>query len=770
MNNWANDSEFLETFTAEAEERLQALSEGLLKLEQSSHDEELLKRMFREAHTLKGSAGMMGLPAINEIAHRIEDIFSSLQKGQLQVESPLVDTLLASLDRIREMLPDGVSEPTAESDVSDLLDRLGCVLKGETPAATPELQPPTPPVDRPAPAPKPVAVESVPEQPDGEQISPPAKPGLVAAAPTASKKTRTDPTIRVNIERLDKLLNLMGEIIVNQIDTEDQVRDLGGLRKRSREMQASFTALVNQVEQLKQNAGEEQIAAISQKLISAEQTAEALAEGLEVTASQLKENTATRRLALDELQDRTLHVRMLPLATIFDIYPRVVRDTSGASGKSVQLHISGENTELDKRILEQVTDPLMHIIRNCVDHGIEPSPDRVQAGKPEQGNIHLSAGQCGDRVEIIVEDDGGGINPEKVRQTALAKGLVAEDAALSFEDSLELIFQPGFSTAKTVSSISGRGVGLDVVKNNIQKLEGSVTVESTLGMGTRFTVSLPVTLAVMSGLLVESNGDRFILPLGYIQEMVAVTGDQVQSLGNHQGFLVRGSAVPLIDLHEFLGGSRLEQECDKSSVVIVGDSRYSLGLQVGRLLGEQEVVIKSPGELLSRLPFIAGMTVLGSGEAVVVANVVEIMKQAKEGDHSARAKSAPEPQTIEERKRLVLVVDDSLVVREMQRNILEAAGYEVDTAVDGEDALTHLAQGPFDCVVTDIEMPRMNGFDLTSAIRHRDEIKEIPVVMVTSRSSDDDKQKGMEVGANAYVVKGSFDQQGLLSTIQRLVA
>lgn len=770
MNNWANDSEFLETFTAEAEERLQALSEGLLKLEQSSHDEELLKRMFREAHTLKGSAGMMGLPAINEIAHRIEDIFSSLQKGQLQVESPLVDTLLASLDRIREMLPDGVSEPTAESDVSDLLDRLGCVLKGETPAAAPELQPPTPPVDRPAPAPKPVAVESVPEQPDGEQISPPAKPGLVATAPTASKKTRTDPTIRVNIERLDKLLNLMGEIIVNQIDTEDQVRDLGGLRKRSREMQASFTALVNQVEQLKQNAGEEQIAAISQKLISAEQTAEALAEGLEVTASQLKENTATRRLALDELQDRTLHVRMLPLATIFDIYPRVVRDASGASGKSVQLHISGENTELDKRILEQVTDPLMHIIRNCVDHGIEPSPDRVQAGKPEQGNIHLSAGQCGDRVEIIVEDDGGGINPEKVRQTALAKGLVAEDAALSFEDSLELIFQPGFSTAKTVSSISGRGVGLDVVKNNIQKLEGSVTVESTLGMGTRFTVSLPVTLAVMSGLLVESNGDRFILPLGYIQEMVAVTGDQVQSLGNHQGFLVRGSAVPLIDLHEFLGGSRLEQERDKSSVVIVGDSRYSLGLQVGRLLGEQEVVIKSPGELLSHLPFIAGMTVLGSGEAVVVANVVEIMKQAKEGDHSARAKSAPEPQTFEERKRLVLVVDDSLVVREMQRNILEAAGYEVDTAVDGEDALTHLAQGPFDCVVTDIEMPRMNGFDLTSAIRHRDEIKEIPVVMVTSRSSDDDKQKGMEVGANAYVVKGSFDQQGLLSTIQRLVA
>ncbi|MBE3067931.1 MAG: Hpt domain-containing protein, partial [Chloroflexi bacterium] len=429
MNNWANDSEFLETFTAEAEERLQALSEGLLKLEQSSHDEELLKRMFREAHTLKGSAGMMGLAAINEIAHRIEDIFSSLQKGQLQVESPLMDTLLASLDRIMEMMPDGVSEPTAESDVSDLLDRLGCVLKGETPAAAPELQPPTPPVDRPAPAPKPVAVESVPEQPDGEQISPPAKPGLVAAAPTASKKPRTDPTIRVNIERLDKLLNLMGEIIVNQIDTEDQVRDLGGLRKRSREMQASFTALVNQVEQLKQNAGEEQIAAISQKLISAEQTAEALAEGLEVTASQLKENTATRRLALDELQDRTLHVRMLPLATIFDIYPRVVRDASGASGKSVQLHISGENTELDKRILEQVTDPLMHIIRNCVDHGIEPSPDRVQAGKPEQGNIHLSAGQCGDRVEIIVEDDGGGINPEKVRQTALAKGLVAEDAS-----------------------------------------------------------------------------------------------------------------------------------------------------------------------------------------------------------------------------------------------------------------------------------------------------------------------------------------------------
>ncbi|MHB0866238.1 MAG: hybrid sensor histidine kinase/response regulator [Thermoleophilia bacterium] len=770
MNNWANDSEFLETFTAEAEERLQALSEGLLKLEQSRNDEELIKRLFREAHTLKGSAGMMGLSAIKEIAHRVEDIFSALQKGQLQVESPMVDTLLASLDRIKEMLPDGVSEPSTEDDVSDILDRLSCVLRGEVPVAPPETQPVQ--GDDPSTVAKPVAVEPVPVVPEVKPAAISAKSKPTAATPTEAKKPRIDPTIRVNIERLDKLLNLMGEIIVNQIDTEDQVRDLGSLRKRSREMQASFATLVSQAEQLKKNPGKEQIADISQKLINAEHIAKLLAEDLEVTASQLKDNTATRRLALDELQDRTLHVRMLPLSTIFDIYPRVVRDASSASGKTVQLHISGENTELDKRILEQVSDPLMHIIRNCVDHGIESAADRTSAGKPEQGNIHLTARQRGDRVDIIVEDDGGGIDSEKVRQTALSKGLIAENAELSFEDSLDLLFRPGFSTAKTVSSISGRGVGLDVVKNNIEKLEGSVAVESTLGVGTRFTVSLPVTLAVVSGLLVESNGDRFILPLGYIQEMVAITDNQIQSLGNHQGFLVRGSAVPLIDLHEFLGGAPLEQrERDKSCVVIVGDSRYCVGLQVGHLLGEQEVVIKSLGELLSRLPFVAGVTVLGSGEAVVVANVVEIMKQAKKVNRSIHASSAPEQQVVVERKRLVLVVDDSLVVRELQRNILEAAGYEVDTAVDGEDALAHLAQKrSFDCVVTDIEMPRMNGYDLTSAIRHRDEIKEIPVVMVTSRSSDDDKKKGMEAGANAYVVKGSFDQQGLLSTIERLVA
>ncbi|MHB1389933.1 MAG: hybrid sensor histidine kinase/response regulator [Thermoleophilia bacterium] len=770
MSDWASDSEFLETFTAEARERLQILSEGLLILEQSKSDEELIKRLFREAHTLKGSAGMMGLPAIKEIAHRVEDVFSALQKGQLQVEGPLIDTLLGSVDRISEILPDGVSEPSSEDDVSDMLDSLACVLKGEKPTVTREIK--AAPVAQPAPAPEPGVVEPGPVTTDPEMISVSKKQKPVEPPIPDAKKPRTDSTIRVNIERLDKLLNLMGEILVNQIDTEDQVRDLGGLRKRSREMQTLFGALVTQAELLKQNPGDGQIAAISEKLINAEHAAETLAEDLEVTAAHLQENTATRRLALDELQDRTLHVRMLPLSTIFDIYPRVVRDASGASGKSVKLHISGESTELDKRILEQVTDPLMHIIRNCVDHGIEPGADRASAGKPERGNIHLSARQRGDRVEIIVEDDGGGIDPEKVRQTALSKGLISDDTELTFEDSLDLIFRPGFSTAKTVTAISGRGVGLDVVKNNIEKLEGSVAIESTLGAGTRFTVSLPVTLAVISGLLVESNGDRFILPLGYIQEMVAISDCQIQSLGNHRGFLVRGSAIPLIDLHEFLGGSPLNREdAVRSCVVIVGDSRYSLGLHVGHLVSEQEVVIKSPGELLSRLPFVAGVTVLGSGEAVVVANVIEILKQAKRGDISIHA-TVPSAQLIqEERKRLVLVVDDSLVVRELQKNILEAAGYEVDTAVDGEDALEHLAQHrPFDCVVTDIEMPRMNGYDLTTAIRHKDEIKEIPVVMVTSRSSDDDKKKGMDAGANAYVVKGSFDQQGLLSTIQRLVA
>lgn len=775
MDNWSVDKEFLQTFRAEAEERLRNLSEGVMTLESNPGDDELLKRLFREAHTLKGSSGMMGFDPIKELAHRIEDIFSSLQKGQVVPDKGVIDLMLETLDRIEELLPDQETGQMPEIDVSDLMDRLVRANSGEDVApgkeqirsqpqpgaeSTRETRPKTPAAE-PSPAPQKPPVAEVKEIPSPRNRD--------VSAPTQIHNA--DPTIRVNIERLDKLMNLMGEILVNQIDSEGQVREMASLQKEARELHSVFSSLAGRVEQLKEDAGADRIASLSQKLTEAEGRAEIVAGSVEAAVSHFKENTAVRRLALDELQERTLHVRMLPLSNIFGIYPRVVREASNAGGKLVRLEISGEGTELDKRILEQVADPIMHIVRNCVDHGIETPDKRRIAGKPEHGTIRLAAYQRGDRVEIEIEDDGSGIDPARVRETAIRKNLITSDDELTNEESVDLLFQPGFSTAETITEISGRGVGLDVVKNNIEKLEGYVAVDSTPGLGTRFTVSLPVTLAVIKGLLVESNDAHFVIPLVSVREMVAVPEGDIQTLGSHRGFLMRNTAIPIIDLLEYLGGGVTVRASGNSQVVVVGNDKFSLGLEVGRLIGEQEVVIKPLGSFLRKSVNVAGVTILGSGEAVVVLNINQLMRKVREGKRTGtRIRRQNEPVTDPARRKKILVVEDSLVVRELQRNILETAGYEVDTAIDGEDALTHLAKKAVDCVVTDIEMPRMNGFDLTTAIRTKSEFKDTPVIMVTSCGSDDDKKRGIDVGADAYVIKGSFDQNNLLTTIERLVA
>lgn len=789
MNNWTDDSGFLETFRAEADERLQVLSSGLMHLEEAPGDEEMLKRLFREAHTLKGAAGMMGLDAIRELSHRIEDILDSVQKGHIRLAGETADLLLETLDRIEALLPDGQSEPAPVSAVADLIGRLAAV-KGEDGGIAALRQAQSEAAAAPvtydaAGEADPTAGEKAdndaagnPEAAAARLATPPAggrqkilAAGSGGAAAPQSRKLgqRNESTIRVNIDRLDNLLNLMGEILVNQGDAEEKVGGLSQLQNRIHELRSLFAGLSDQVRRLKGDVDAESMDVIDQQINRLEETLVRTGDEVGSVTKALRENTSSRRLALDDLQDQALHVRMLPIATIFSLYPRVARHAAASTDKKVLLKVSGEKTELDKRILEQVADPLMHIVRNCVDHGIELPAEREAAGKPRQGTIWMKASQRGDRVEIVVEDDGAGINPDRIRAAALAKGLIAEGDQLSDEEAVHLIFKTGFSTASAVTTLSGRGVGLDVVRNNIEKLEGSVAVESEAGSRTRFIVSLPVTLAVINGLLVGANDSRFIIPMASVMELVSLAPEDIQSLGSHRGFLMRGSAVPLIDMMEFLGGGRTESESRKARVVVVGAERYRLGLIVGNLAGERETVIKNLGEFLPNLRYIAGVTILGSGEPVLVLNINELVCAVKDGARFREIRKlapAEEPAY----RKLILVVEDSLVVREMQRNILEAAGYRVDTAVDGNEALSRLYAQPVDCVVTDIEMPGMDGFHLTTAIRRNKEISDIPVIMVSSRSSDEDKRKGAEAGANAYVVKGTFDQQNLLDTIYRLVA
>lgn len=755
MENLPFDEEFIATFRAEARERLANLSAGLLSLESSTPDEDSVKGLFREAHTLKGSAGMMGLETIKQLAHKVEDILGCVQKGQQELDRDLTDLLLETIDRIEELLPDG-GTVESDGDISDLMERLESSELDSGQAET-ESKAGASEVEKPA------------QQP--EASAPKKETAPAPKQPAKMSEKKADPTIRVNIERLDKLLSLMGEILVNQIGTEGQVNDLAHVQGRCHELKDLFDSISKQVESMRESASLDQVEVLTQRLNKAGDAAAEMVNAIDRTATGLKESTASHKLALKELHDSTLNVRMLPLATIFSLYPRVVRDAARSCGKDVVLKISGEKTELDKRILEQISDPLLHIIRNCVDHGIENPADRIKAGKPEKGVIHLSAEQRGDVVDICIEDDGAGIDYKKVRQVAVARSLISSEEDLSEEDAASLIFKPGFSTADSVTDISGRGVGMDVVKTNIEKLDGTVTVSSVPGESTKITVSMPITLVVITGLIARAGGAKYVIPVSSVQEMVALDAGDIQSLGSQRSFLMRDTTVPLVNLVEILGGEVESSGRDRVYAVVVQSGRQWLGLEVDGLLGEKEIVIKPLSAFMPQHPFVGGVSILSSGEIVVVLNVYEILSAMEDGRKMVlTAKTPGNVARQRTQAKAVLIVEDSLVVRELQKNILEAAGYRVDTAVDGKDALIHLEKEPVDCIVTDIEMPGMDGFDLTSAIRKSEHLSEMPVVMVTSLNSEDDKRRGIEVGADAYVIKGTFDQQNLLDTIERLVA
>jgi len=455
-----------------------------------------------------------------------------------------------------------------------------------------------------------------------------------------------------------------------------------------------------------------------------------------------------------------------------------VRDIAHQENKEVALVIHGETTELDKKLLEAIKPCLVHLLRNAVDHGIESPGERVTRGKPSQGTIRLRASQQGGKAIIEVADDGGGIDLLRIKEVALKKHVATEEelALMDERELMQLIFAPGFSTAPIITDISGRGVGMDVVRKEIEQLRGQVNVHSALGKGTTVTIVLPLTVAIMEVLLVEANGQRFGMPMLAIEEIVRVEATQVQTIKNRMAVTLRDQTVPIVRLGDVLGlpASSAEPEAIGIAavpadwhVVIARVAECCIGLFVDRVLGQEEVFVKGLPAHLGALRNVGGAAILGTGKVVVIVDVQDIISSARQ------ARTALQPATTaatgEKRKRRILVVEDSLTTREFERSVLEAQCYEVETAVDGLDALQKLAHGKFDLVVSDIEMPRMNGFEFCRSLREQPEFKNLPLVFITTLEKDEDRRRGIEVGAQAYIVKGAFDQNNLVETIERLI-
>ena len=632
-----NRDEFISYFRDEAEELLQQIDGDLLRLEEfvnsGSSDPEIVNSLFRALHTVKGSSGMLGFTGVQNLAHKLENLCDLLRKDRMPLSESAVDLLFSGRDLLTDLVEAAVGQHDDPQGVDDYARKLDAfvaiyeetahVIEGagqeqsfdaaaqEDQASPSDVEAFEAEIQRllaqaqgaPAPAaPVESFIKELPPEPAETAMPAPRAERPASAQKPDQKRSSAHQTIRVDIERLDSLLNLVGELVIN--------------RTRISDIANTLDRLMND----KANA-------------AATSAAGAIIAPL---AKDLTDSAALLARTSNEIQESIMKVRMVPIGQVFDRFPRLVRDVAKARGKEVVLNISGAETDLDKTIVDEVGEPLMHLLRNCVDHGIESPDDRAAHGKPRAGTISLNAYHEGNQIIIEVFDDGGGIDLEKVRARGIKQGLISSDDRLSDRELVELIFTPGFSTAETISDVSGRGVGMDVVKKNITRLKGVFDVDSVAGAGTRFTIKLPLTLAIIQALLVRVADELYAIPLDSVIESQRVEMPDVRTVHGNEVITLRGQVVPLVRIAEFfqLDGVR---DPDKVMIVIVGLQGKQVGLVVDSFEGEQEIVIKPLSDVVGRIPGISGATILGNGSISLIIDVHSLVSEAYTSGKVARA-------------------------------------------------------------------------------------------------------------------------------------
>jgi two-component system chemotaxis sensor kinase CheA len=714
----AVDDDMIELFFDEAAERLEALAGKLVEIERRPGDGELLRDVFRDMHTVKGSSAMVGLVPINHLAHAAEDLVGQVRDAGRAADAPVIDALLAALDGLRDMLGQARARAPITIDPSPIVARLRNPGAPVAPAA-----------------PKP-------------QASPTASPAAAAEARQ---------TIRVDFDKLDRLLNLVGELVLGRDDLRTAIGALGSLTHEL----ATERAVVRRVATVRGTVGARGLDDLGEDLSRVERV-------LAAVTSDLDHGNDRLDAISEELREEVMRLRMVPVAGIFRKHVRTVRDLSASLGKRARLELAGEDTELDKLLVEALDEPLMHLVRNAVDHGIEEPDARSEARKPEEGVIRLAAAHRGNQVEIRISDDGKGLDPAKLRARAVERSLVtqAEAEAMSDDAARDLIFRAGFSTAAKVSEVSGRGVGMDVVRQTIvSRLKGTIDLESTPGHGSTFMLKLPLTLAIIQVLVARAGGETFAIPLDVVQRVLAIAPGEIELIGDREVCVVRGKHVPLIRLGHVL---ELEGGGDGDlQLVLVDHGGQSYALACDHLIGKREIVIKSLGSLLAGAPCVAGATLLGDRVALIL-DVPAIIDRALALPaavlRAGKARATPSVAA----NAHVLLVEDSDIVREALRRLLADAGYRVTVAIDGVHALELAKSRRFDLVSTDVMMPRMDGYELTRTLRAMPEYADTPIVMVTSMGERIDRVRGFDAGVDEYITK-PHDRQLLLRAVRKLL-
>ena len=802
-------SEILEFFQPEAEEHLQIVSDCLLSLEGNNNPEEI-NRLFRAIHTVKGSAAQVGLRRLGGIAHRVEDLIGRLRDGEIEPSPSVVDLCLESVDVLRKTLHRGwADEAQMRTRVDSLLGRIAeyAPQEGEevsSAQSTAETQ---------------LAVADLTPQP---------RAGTKQATSQTVKQSATAKSVRIALSRLDRMMNTVGELVINRTKMIGRVDEL---EKLIETLSFSKERLQGKVSEFQEKYEFNRLRSSPMNLPwGSQQTQRMLTSAAAGEANFLDEfselemdryddfnilsrsmteisadvNEVLSQLAgfinrvegdIDEfsklahhLQDEITAARMLPIGTLYSLLSRAVRDAAKSAGKQVELDFSGSDTELDSNIIQQISDPLVHLVRNSVAHGVEKPAERAAAGKSEQGKVSLRAYHRGNHIYIEVEDDGHGIDYQRVKLSAMESGLVSSETAerLTERDLREMLFHPGFSTASVKTELAGRGVGLDVVRSNLNALNGEIDIQSTANFGTKFTLKVPLTLIISPALFVRCGNTHFALPLAVVEEIRRIRADEIEDVGGKLLTKVRDVVTEVVRLDSYLGLPPLEPINGYFRMVVANAGNRQIGLVVEEVLGKDEIVIKNLGEYLRRVKLFPGTTIAPDGSLILLIDLNRMVatepseRRAIQASASAARVFAPGSTAVARgtipsdaidrvaQERVIVVVDDSISVRKFVGRMLEKNGYRVKLAADGLEAAELVTQQGCHLVITDLEMPRMTGYELMAQLRQSPATRRVPVMVVTSRAGAKHRDRALKEGASAFLTKPVQEDQ-LLAAVEQFM-
>jgi two-component system sensor histidine kinase and response regulator WspE len=762
------DPTMLDLFQTEVETHVAVLNDGLLALESNPGATDQLEALMRAAHSIKGGARVLGLDVAVRAAHVMEDCFVAAQKGEVSLGPDQIDILLRIVDILTQLahsLSGGETDWLSHhrEEIDRLVGAISGIINGEhaipvSPIETPSSKQAAPPPRRPP--------EPVPAHSETDVGLPSPREG-VETLPQLRTAEDKDRTVRVTAGKIERLMGQAGEVVVNARWLPAFSDALLELKRNHGELLTILDGLQEVLVQ--EGSGSEASDLVLQARTKTKECSRKVGDRL----NQFDLFNSTSAALSDRLYHEVISVRMRPFSDGVQGFPRMVRDVARELGKKVRLEIKGKSTEVDRDILEKLDAPLNHLLRNALDHGIEPPEDRVRAGKPDTGSLRLEAAHRSGMLMITLADDGHGIDLDRLQRKIVEKGLAGEDMVEKMSDSelMDFLFLPGFSTAQNVTEISGRGVGLDVVRNMVHEVGGVVRAVSRPGEGMTFHMELPLTLSVVRTFLVEIAGEPYAFPLARIERCLELPRSEISTVEDRQYFRFDDNNIALVDIHNVLELDAPPQQRDDLFVVVVSDRLNFYGLSVDHFLGEYDLVVRPLDPRLGKVPDISSVAVMLDGSPVLIFDVEDLVRSIDNlltGRRLRKLSREAGKETTKQKKR-ILVVDDSFTVREMERKLLENRGYDVETAVDGVDGWNAVRAGHYDMIVSDVDMPRMNGIEFIKQIKQHPELKSLPVIIVSYKDKEEDRILGLEAGANYYLTKSSFEDDSLIHAAVDLI-